>query len=656
MAEKAASVKLGLKNKGFVDGLKDAKNKGTAEAQALGRSFSQHLSAGMRGGLASVKQGFSSLKTFVAGLGLFAGLPGLKDQVMHAVQMEGKYRHLAFAIRAGTGEAVRWQSIQKAIGDTAVQWGQDTDDLLGTYKELFEATGDAKFAEASMKSIGMAATATGESIQDLTGLTGVLNENFGLTADEVPDALAQIFALSKQGGVGFGDLAAKLGVVGSSATAAGLDGKEGLSKILAMLNLTDGKTKNFKAGLKAVSDLVETLGNKTTRAKPLAQLGITGNVKGDVTDVIGQILQKTKGQKGQLEKAFGGEQLKFLVGLGDTYSKAFESTQGDVKTKTAAALAAYNEALTQAGKSTMTGADLQKQAAEEMLSPEKQMASSLARIEQAFARPEITAAVTKLAKHLPALAEAAAQAIGWIADNPMAAGGLAVGGLFAKGAMTEGIMGAFSSGGTSAASAIAKAVAGSAPGFASGLAPLMGPIGLALGASLGIMLAASIADAKRDQEKRTAQAKEAAQVLDADRQRAQEALRQQGIETSPFAGLDKKSAGQMTANQDERDNLELAMAMERARQQKADLAMGNKLANKHGFAGPGELAASGAGPNASVDANAGRGPQRAVPASNTVDQLVGKVLQVNVINAKDIGGNTTGVQTTLAPGYIPKGG
>ena len=654
MAEKTASVKLGLKNKGFVDGLKDASRKGDDTAKGLGKSFSTHLSAGMRGGLDSVKQGFSSLKTFVAGLGIFAGLPGLKDQVVHAVKMESNYRHLAYAIKSGTGEAIKWQTIQKSIQQTGVQWGQDTGELFESYKGLFEATGNAKFAEQSMKSIGIAATATGESVHDLTELTGTLNENFGLTADEVPDALAQIFALSKQGGVGFADLAAKLGVVGSSATAAGLEGKEGLSKILGMLNLTDGKTKNFKSGLKAVSDLVDTLGNKSTRAKPLAALGIVGDVKGDVTDVIGKILQKTGGKKANLEKGFGGEQLKFLVGLGETYSKAFDGTTGDVKTKTAAAMAAYQDALTQAGKSTLSGADLQKQAAEEMESPEKQMASSLARIEQAFARPEITAAIGKLAKSLPILADAVAKVVGFAVDNPAAAAAAGAGALFLKGALTEGIMGAFSSGSTGAAATIAKAIGGSASPFAAALGPLMGPIGLALGASLGIMLIASMHEAQKEQEKRTAQAKEAAKVLDADRQRINEQLRNSGIDTSPLAGLGAGQAGRMTDNQDSHDKVMEAMALERGKAGGDMLAAGNKMRDKYGWTLPGAPQASGAGPTSTVDPNAGKTPARAQPASNDIMQLAGTVLQVRVTNAKDIGNGTPA--TTLSPGYIVKGG
>src|SRR5262245_20072557 len=163
MAERTASLKLSVKAQGARAALRDMRTDAERNAKGMGDAFRRHMSAGLKGGLDSIKSSFSSLKAFVAGLGIFAGLPGLRDQVQQAIQMEARYRHLAFAIKAGTGVGVQWRDVQKDIQRAALETGNRTEDLAASFHGLFTDVGDPAFAASAMKSVAFAAAASGES-------------------------------------------------------------------------------------------------------------------------------------------------------------------------------------------------------------------------------------------------------------------------------------------------------------------------------------------------------------------------------------------------------------------------------------------------------------------------------------------------------------
>ena len=194
MGDRTASIKIGLKAQGYVSGLRDIKGQTDRAARDMGSSFRNGMNAGFRGAFESIKSGFAAVKTFVGGLGLFAGVIGIKEQVGHAIKMEASYRKLAFAIRSGTGEAKKWRDIQADVHGLSLETGQSTEDLAQGYSLLFKEVGKAAFARQGIHAIATTATATGESIQTLTEITGVLNEKFGVTADEIPETLAAVVA------------------------------------------------------------------------------------------------------------------------------------------------------------------------------------------------------------------------------------------------------------------------------------------------------------------------------------------------------------------------------------------------------------------------------------------------------------------------------
>ena len=677
MAEKAASIKVNLKGdqaKSEIRGLKDDTKRAAGE---MGSALQGALSTGLKGGTDALKGAFSSIKSVVMSIGGLVGGLGVAEITKQALDANSKFGDLSFGIRAAGGSMKDAATIQKQLQKGALETAQDSFKMVDAFEGIRRETGSLDYARGSIDTVATAARGAHKDLGTMAGVAGTLNEKFGITAEELPDALADVVGLSEKGGVGFEDMADKLGLIGAFAKEAGLQGRAGFGQMVGMLNLADNANGSFKKGITAVGGLLEQLGNNVGKNKIGAALGISmKDLGGNAGQQIEAIMKATKGQKAGLEKAFGGEQLKLLVDLGKTYGAAFDSTKGDVKTKTAAAVGAVRDAFESAGKSTLTFADLQKEAASEMNEAPQKLAQAKEKLLQAFSSDKVQAAINKIIDKLPALADFIAKIVGMVADNPAAAGAAAIGGTFAKGAIESIIVGAFKSGAAAAAPSLSGALAGGAGPFASALGPLMGPIGLALGASLGIMLIASMHQAKLDQEKRDAEAKDAQKMLKGKAgpmggayQAAGALEAATGIEFDPNTAISDDTAGRATGNQDQHDKAMEERLLAKAKGNADMLKFGNKLAQNHPEWFMNNTDAQGVSPSANTGpllsgsqpvtggSSKASGPSPSELAQANASALAGKKLQVHVVNAKDIGGGggtgggPTGVGWTV-PGFL----
>lgn len=716
MADKTSQIKVTFKNDGAKSGIRELKDETKRAASDMKGSLSSAFSEGMKGGTDAVKGLLSSVKSMAGTIGGLLGGIGFADMVKGALEANSKMGDLSAGIRFAGGTARDAAAAQKQARESALAWAQDSMKVVDAFQSIRGETGSIDFAQQSIDTVSQAARGAHKSLESMAGIAGTLNEKFGISAAELPDALADIVGLSEKGGIQFEDMAEKLGMIGAFAKSAGLEGREGLGQIAGLLNMADNANGSFRKGLSAVGVLLENLSNTSARSKIGASLGISQkDLGGNATQQIEAIMRATKGQKSQLEKAFGGETLKLLVDMGKTYGEALSATAGDAKTKQAAATAALHEALTSASKSTVAWGDIQKEAAAEMNESPQKIATATEKLRQAFQSEKMQAALGKIIDKLPALADGIAKIVEMVLDNPLAAGGVAIGATFAKGALETLIAGAFKGGAAAAAPGLTQALAGGAGPFATALGPLMGPIGLALGAGIAIMLVAAMADAKRQQEKRSAEAKDAAAAITGHDQSGKQlygsagvtkhtvagALEAQtGIEFNPDADLTDAEIAAMSANQDERDALEARRLKARsarnqkvtgplaekfgagpvynARGERIDPTTGKVMTTSEmpstpvsfvdpfagGFSGkeshgtaapPGTTTAAAAAPAASAGTAPTYDPQLLAQMLGT--SISSKELRVRVTNPDQIGGSAgapSGAATSLPPGWTPR--
>lgn len=500
MSERDAKVRLELAAGGFLSMLKEIEKQAGGLAKEVegigtaGEKADKKLSpmlGSLKKGAGAAKDSMvelgTSLKSTLASAATLGGALSFGAGAHAGMALVGVYKDLAFQISTGTGKAVEWTEVQKDIEGAAGRWKQSNEKVAGSYRALFDETGDLQFTADAVDAVAMAATASGKSIESLTSIAGTLNEKFGITGGEMSDALASVLELGSKGGATVEDLGAKLGVVGASAKQMGLEGKAGLQQVLGMLNVGDNVTGSFKKNLAAVTGLMETFGNADKLKSIEKDLGIKLTDKGGGArkDALDKILSKTGGKEETLSKVFQGDTLKLVSDFGKTFQKTFSETEGTAKQKTAAALGAFHSALDAAGKTTLTASQLEAQAKKRAAEdPARAMDDAMNKFKAAFTKPEMIASMEKLAQLLPRVASGAAKLVEMVANHPMLAGaaflGAKAGGSFATSIAGDAIKGIGKSIGKDIAATAAKDGA-------------WGTAGKSLGAAAGIAVAAAVA-------------------------------------------------------------------------------------------------------------------------------------------------------------------
>lgn len=419
MAEHVAAVKIEIKSGPAKSGIKDIEGETKRAAGSMKAALSDAVSAGLKGAKDAAKGLLSDIKGVVSTAGSILGGVGTAELVRGALEANAKFGDLAASIKFAGGSAKDAVGVQKQLQTQAILAAQDSMKLADAFTAIQSETGSIDYATDSIETVSYAARGAHKSLESMAAVAGTLNEKFGVTAEELPDALADVVGLGAKGGVTFEELAERLATVGAYAKATGMQGREGLGQIVGMLNVADDSGKNFRKNLSAIGGLVETMSTTVGKSKIGAALGVNAkDLAGNVQQQIEAIMKATGGKKEKLEKAFSGGQLEFLVDVGKKYATAFDATKGDVKTKTAAGAAALQSAFTAASKSTVSWASIQEEAAAQMRESPQKIATATERLRQAFQSEQVQNAIGKLADKLPAFADALAKVVSFTVENP----------------------------------------------------------------------------------------------------------------------------------------------------------------------------------------------------------------------------------------------
>jgi hypothetical protein len=464
-------------------------------------------SAGLWGaGVSKVGSNFAALGGAIRNVvGLAASLSGAFSvgvAIQKTIALEGELKNLATGITDGGQKLQSWKELQQDAMATASKWSQSNEDVAKSMSTLEDAVSDLDFTRGVIDEIAKQSTRTGKPMSVLTEIVGSLNEQFGITKEEVPAALQAVIEGGNKGGVTVEQLAAQFEKVGPAAQLAGLRGREGLSQVLGMLNTVEGSVKKpFIAVSKFLDKFADPLFHE--RAKKEIGVDLVGK-DGDPNKALEKLMQKTRGAKDQLAKVLVGEELKVAIKLGESFAKEFDQATGTVAQKTEAATIAFNKSLTSAGEAAKDAAQIEAEAQERLNEPQAKMKAAMNELTAAIAQPEIIDALHELAAIAPELAKQIAGLIKWVAKNPLmaglGAGGLAVGGSFLQGAA-----------GAAADTFMKRAFAGSAATAAgsSFAAAAFGPLaiaaaGLAIGAAVGMAVQDKMEAADAGRRKRAA--------------------------------------------------------------------------------------------------------------------------------------------------------
>ncbi len=435
MAEREAAVKLTLDDAEYVVTMR----KSGDEAEKAGRKGQKAMGlfgAGIKGAKGALSDLGGVAKKAVGLLGGLAAGFSVGTALQGAVLLNTRYKELAYSLSVANQKTVTAAEVQGLVEKAAGKSGRRAGELAEAFDQLNEATGDMGFSADVLESIGTTATATGKPIDTLVKLADQLHTKFGVSAAAMQDTFAQVFEASKHGGPSFEEFADVAGSVGAELLAAGMDGKKGLDFMLGSLVATDDAMKSLPAQVKGIKAVLRGLGDKGELKKIAEGLGIDPGKLVHEKDAMARLHKIFSfGQKGVKAlmgaMAEGEEKTTLKVLFTDPFEKALaEANQSGLKGRKAidAALGVLDKGIDQFGKQTITGADLQKQAAERMQDPQKRLEMALEHLQQSFAQPEIIDAIGELSKYLPQLATVFADLVKFAVKNPLLSGALGIGG------------------------------------------------------------------------------------------------------------------------------------------------------------------------------------------------------------------------------------
>lgn len=453
MSEREASVKLTLDDGQFVASMRKVGDATEAETRKMAkgaRTFGTEIKGAereLKGATAAVRGlGGAAGKA----IGLVTGLAGgltLGSAVKGAVELDSRFKQLAFRVGTASGKLVKHTEIQRLAEQAAARTGRRTVEMADAYEQLFAATGDRDFADNMLETIGEARSATGQSIEVLTQLADQMHTKFGVTADEMGDVFAQVFEAAQKGGPSFEEFAGIASSLGAELLNAGMRGRQGLDFMLGALVKTDDEMKNLTAQTKGIKQILLSLGDANQIkgiAKALAidpkKLLNEKDLMARMRKVLGMGPKGLAALKGSMHEAEEQKALRIL--FTDPFEQALAEAQASgLKGKAAIdkALGVLDAGIGEFGKATLDGAGLQKEAAKRMKDPEARLTAALETLERSFAQPEIIEAIDSLAQYLPRIAKTFGSFAKFVAHNPLLSAALGVGGKIGGGLASEAI-------------------------------------------------------------------------------------------------------------------------------------------------------------------------------------------------------------------------
>lgn len=473
--------------------------KAAAREIAKQRAASDRFRRGVAGRITGSAGGAIRGVAGVAGGALaLAGGFAVQDAVREQIRVTSAATGLANQAFGNAGEkrsrADIRSSVMKQVGDLDKQSGIGRENLIGGLRSFTAISGDlgggqkllgfmaelADAVDANVEDIGQA-TARVKQAVEAGGATGEL------AAKQTQDIMSVIAGQSKVGSVELKDLAEMIGRVTSSAGkftggAPKLIAEMGAMAQLAVEGGAMGGAEATTATSRLPTDIIK-------HQKALKAMGVdifTDKTKTGIrgpTDIIKDVLVKSKGDLTKITPIFGDESKKIF----DPLAKAYKEAGGGE-----AGLKAIDEKMRPFLAAGLSEQDRKDSAEFARNTPERQFAKVMNEFKETVGSqllPELTKLVPELAKLAPYLTQATTSLVQfakWFTENPLKGLGAIVAGKVAlelgSGAITS-----------AATAAITKAIGGAGVGGAGGLASL-GPAIAALAASVAVLAAGDQGD------------------------------------------------------------------------------------------------------------------------------------------------------------------
>lgn len=413
MADSTASIRLTLKDRGFARTFDATARRVGASSKRMGAELRTSLTSAARAGVASMRSMFASIKSGAMQLGGLVGIMGFGALTKQAMDVDKQFRRLAFSMGAGQGVFQQHNAIMAKAQESAGRWGQSTNELGKAMQTLFDTVGESDFAQDMIEPIATYATAGVGSVEELSKVVAEMRRQFGMSGEEIEAALPRVVSLANRGGLSIADLGTNLGNLGRTAGVAGLQGEEGMAMLLAMVNQLSAASGNAEGSV----DKLQTLFTKVAGAGGAAFLSTVKDSAGkSLFDVdMGTLTTLERFQAVMNAQKSNPETLLKVFGEQGVFIEQAFGNIGDV----ASVMAKQSQA-------SLTQAQIMEKANANADTGAVAIDRALEKLAATFTKPAMMRAIDKLAENLPALAEAFADLVDVVVENPKTTAGVLI--------------------------------------------------------------------------------------------------------------------------------------------------------------------------------------------------------------------------------------
>jgi hypothetical protein len=351
----------------------------------------------------------------VGGAALVAGA------VSGVMKLDERVRRLLVSSRqAGTASKYDPDQLRKQFEQTGISTGIDADSLAGAAQAFVSKTGDIDTAVKNMETFATVAQATGASVEDVASAAADLSEKMDIkSVEDMKKALTMLTFQGKAGAFEIRDMASQFPKLAAAAKSFGIKGLGGIAKLGGFLQLARGATGSAEQASFATEATFRQLTAKSAQIQSGEAFGgrrvevfeggdPTKPVR-DFTEVIGDVMQASRGNLVELQKTFDTEGIRALRPLISTFRGASDAAGGGEK-GAKAGRDAVMKAMNDAGNATSDWKEIQKDAGDVMKSSTVKLEVVYAQLKEAIGKelvPEIQKLIPELGKLVPHVAGAA---------------------------------------------------------------------------------------------------------------------------------------------------------------------------------------------------------------------------------------------------------
>ncbi|HMJ53579.1 MAG TPA: phage tail tape measure protein [Polyangiaceae bacterium] len=413
------------------------------EREKIARVESQHIRQRSRFVQSTVGHGLTRVGGTVKAVGAagaaMVGVSGAAlaaNAVSSATKLDEMSRRLAISARqGGTVSKFAPEDLRKQFETTGIETGINAEDIAGGVQAFVTKTGDLDTAIKNMRTFATVAQATGASVEDVASASADLSEKLGISSvEDMQKALATLTMQGKKGAFELKDMAGQFPRIAAAAAAFGIKGTGGLAQLGGFLQVARSATGSGEQAGFATEATFRQLTAKSAkiqsgeafegRGVQVFQGGDAKKGLRDFNEILGDVMQASRGDMVQLQETFGEEGIRAIRPLIASFREASQGAGGGAKGAKAGRAAVMSK-LTDAANVSGDWSEIQKDSAEAMKSFSVQMGVVNARLKEAIASklfPEIVKLVPEIAKLVPYVAEATRMFVDLakaLAENPL---------------------------------------------------------------------------------------------------------------------------------------------------------------------------------------------------------------------------------------------